>query len=260
MPQYVHDEAICLRVTDFSETSQIVAVFTRGHGVLPLIAKGAKRRTSRGRSGTGGGPLDLLTLGQLVFIPAKGTAELGTLSTWELVDPRNALRKSLAALNAGMMLIEITALLLHPHDPHSELFAELNAALALLATPQRPRAVVAYAKAALTAAGYQPQLEACLVCGAAPGRAPIDFRYAPVAGGLVCGNCPATGRVLEVDARIVIALDRLPAPRVLQANPPERAADPAALRQALELLLAHIEAITDKGVRTRAVLGEIFSS
>ena len=39
MATYITDDAICLRVTDFSETSQIVGMFTRRHGLVPLIAK-----------------------------------------------------------------------------------------------------------------------------------------------------------------------------------------------------------------------------
>ena len=128
MPNYLNDDAICLRVTDFSETSQIVALLTRAHGLLPLIAKGSKRQTKKNVMS---GPLDLLTRGEVVFIPAKGAAELGTLTAWELVNHRTALRAEFAALNAAMVAAEITLHLLHPHDPNPEMFAELDAGLEL---------------------------------------------------------------------------------------------------------------------------------
>src|SRR4029079_17702603 len=170
MATYITDQAICLRVTDFSETSQIVGMFTRDHGLVPLIAKGAKRQSKKN---TMSGPLDLLTSGEVVFIPAKepagygqsspqGGAGLGTLAAWELADHRNALRQNLAGLNAGMLCAEVTAHLLQPMDPHEELFAALESTLPLLPVPsQRARAAVAYVKAALVAAGYWPQLAAC---------------------------------------------------------------------------------------------------
>src|ERR1051325_8908634 len=68
MANYVTDDAVCLRVTDFSETSQIVGLFTRRHGLVPMIAKGAKRQTKKNSMS---GPLDLLTSGEVVFVPAK---------------------------------------------------------------------------------------------------------------------------------------------------------------------------------------------
>ena len=66
MANYVTDDGICLRVTDFSETSQIVGMFTRGHGLVPLIAKGAKRASKKNVMS---GPLDLLTGGEVVYVP-----------------------------------------------------------------------------------------------------------------------------------------------------------------------------------------------
>src|SRR3954465_15987768 len=108
MPNYLTDHAICLRVTDFSETSQIVGLFTREHGLVPLIAKGSKRTSKKN---TMSGPLDLLTSGEVVFVPAKEqrgapgsgqSAQLGTLAAWELADHRQTLRANLAGLNAGM--------------------------------------------------------------------------------------------------------------------------------------------------------------
>ena len=255
---YVTDDAVCLRVTDFSETSQIAALFTRGHGVVPVIAKGAKRQSKQGNTGTVSGPLDLLSRGQVVFIPAKGAAELGTLAAWELSDPRNGLRGNLAAFHAAMMVTEITTVLLHPHDPHADLYDEFNAALALLAGEERARAVVAYAKAALMAAGYSPQLEACVGCGEAV-VSDGALRYSPRAGGVVCEKCVATGSVMETTGRIVVALSRLPAPTVLLAAPPGRAGDRQALRLAGELLLGHIEAVAEKGLRTRGLVGSAFA-
>src|SRR3954470_17802032 len=98
MATYLTDEGICLRVTDFSETSQIVGMFTRHHGLVPLIAKGAKRASKRNVMS---GPIDLLTSGELVFVPAKDNPgehgrgkpgpPLGTLAGWNLADHRPSL-------------------------------------------------------------------------------------------------------------------------------------------------------------------------
>lgn len=255
MPTYLTDDALCLRVTDFSETSQIVQLLTRDHGLLPLIAKGSKRQTKKN---TMSGPLDLLTAGEVVFIPAKtlpGASELGTLHAWELTDHRTTLRANLPAWSAAMLAVEMTTALLHPHDPHAELFDQLEAALQLLPTPQRPRAIVAYAKAALSSAGYAPHLSHCITCNK-PFTADGTLHFSPAAGGISC--CRAQGNTLAIPARIIIALDRLPFPATLLQNPPDRPADAAALQSALQLLLAQIEFITNKPLKTRPMISAIF--
>ena len=263
MPTYLTDDALCLRVTDFSETSQIVALLTRTHGLLPLIAKGSKRQTKKS---TMSGPLDLLTSGQVVFIPAKASAELGTLAAWELLNHRTQLRTDLPALNAAMLAAEITTHLLHPHDPHPPLFDELEATLQLLGgggTPQRTRALVAYAKSALEESGYAPQFDACLICHK-PITTDTPLRFNPHAGGITCPDCRSPGPTLAPTGKIAIAHSRLPTPTTLlsqtseQPAPLQRPADPAALLAAFTLLLAQIESISSKPLKTRYLLNSIF--
>jgi recombinational DNA repair protein (RecF pathway) len=151
------------------------------------------------------------------------------------------------------------------------LFEELQAALELLGEAREGRAcgrvLVAYVKAALVAAGYWPQLEACLRCGKAVADMPM--RFSVRAGGVLCGGADGEGCHVEgggggatmvVPGRVVVALERLPLPTELQAKMPERAADAGALRVALEMELAQVEALADKRVRTREVVKGIFGN
>ena len=260
---YLTDTAICLRVVDFSETSQIAAMFTQAHGLVPMIAKGAKRQSKTGL-GKMSGPLDLLAAGEVVFMPAKTGAELATLAGWQLADQRNNLRQNLPALNAACIAAEITLAVLHPLDPHPDLFAQLQATLDLASTAERPRAVVAYAKAALTAAGYQPQLEVCVGCGEMVSMEGA-YIYLPAAGGVRCRTCSGVNsqknrRSMEVRGRIAIALGRLASPAELRQNTPERSADAKALGSAMLLLLFQIESLLERELRTRVLLESVFGS
>src|SRR5690606_40070296 len=74
----ITDNAVCIRRWDFSETSQTVSLFTREHGILRGIAKGAKRE-----KGNFSGGLDILTRGEVVAILKPGR-ELATLTAWQL--------------------------------------------------------------------------------------------------------------------------------------------------------------------------------
>ncbi len=239
-------------------------LFTRGHGLVPLIAKGAKRPSKEeydvGTAGFAHGRTGGVCAGEGgggIF--GGNQSRAGGDRSWGRWLPGNCrtiggrLRKSLAGLNAGMICAEVTTHLLQAHDPHEDLFMQFQAALDLLGeNTQRARGLLAYVKAALVAAGYWPQFGECLACGRAV-EAAGTVRFYPRAGGILCGNCPRENRgaATVMPGRLVLALERLALPVELLANPPARPADKVALLTALEILLAQVEAITDKPLRTR---------
>ena len=63
----VSDRCVCLRKVAYSETSQILLLFARNHGLVRVIAKGAHRTTKAGASKFGGG-IDLLDLADTVTV------------------------------------------------------------------------------------------------------------------------------------------------------------------------------------------------
>src|SRR5580698_3829923 len=131
----VSDRCICLRKTEFSETSQILTLFSRTYGVVRVIAKGAHRRTKVGASKFDGG-IDFLELGQAVFIhdPAR---DLPPLTEWSLREGNLALRKSLRGIYLGLYAAEMIDRLIEEHDAHGELFDRLETTLPGLATTRR---------------------------------------------------------------------------------------------------------------------------
>ncbi len=256
MANYQTDEALCLRVIDFSETSQVVTLLTRRHGLMGLLAKGA-RKVGKSRAGPMGGPLDLLCRGEAIFLPARADAGLGTLTAWDVRDHHPQLRMELRLFYAGQMVCEFTSLLLSPLDPHPELYDQLVAALELLAGPQGRRAVVAYMKCALTEAGYQPRLAGCLACQAAarPGR---TMRFVAAAGGVWCADCRADKTAMKVDGSVILALARLPTPLRLRAQPPPREANSRALLTAARLLMGYARYIAEKPLKTYSLAPAVF--
>ena len=56
----MHDQGVCIRQWDFSETSQTVSLFGRSLGVVRGLAKGARRER-----GAFDGGVDLLSRGEL---------------------------------------------------------------------------------------------------------------------------------------------------------------------------------------------------
>ncbi len=180
----LNDEAVVLRLTDFSETSQIATLFSAAHGQLRLIAKGARRSTKQ-RFATG---LDLLEYGELGFVPARGDAQLGTLTDWTQRESFAGLRRALLRLYVALYAAELVPLLTEELDPHPELFTALLETLRGLATeaPAGPR-LVGFQLALLRAVGYLPELHACVCCRRPISRGPVYFSAG--AGGLLCRDC-----------------------------------------------------------------------
>ncbi|MEY3474966.1 MAG: hypothetical protein RL087_1424 [Pseudomonadota bacterium] len=121
----VSDEpAYVLHRYDWSESSLILEVFTRRHGRVALVAKGAKRPTSNFR------PV-LLPL-QPLRLAYGGDAEIRTLKSAEWggghVMPTGE------ALLSGCYLNELLMRLLARDDPHPALFDAYAAAVQMLAS------------------------------------------------------------------------------------------------------------------------------
>ena len=111
-----HDQAICIRHWDFSDTSQTVGMFCRTTGIVRGIAKGARRER-----GSFSGGMDLLTMGELSWIEAR-SGDLCTLTSWLPTESWPALRTSPRANTGAWYVLECIGRMLEPHDPHPELF------------------------------------------------------------------------------------------------------------------------------------------
>lgn len=179
------EPAICLRTSDFSETSQVVHFLGRESGVLRLLAKGAKRNKS-----SSGGAMDLMCEGDLVYIASRRDS-LGTLVEFTETDSHSGLRTCAAKLNTGLYMIELAGALLAEADPHPEVFDLLRNALARLAQPDAPApAVLAWFQwRTLHYVGLMGDLTTCAACGKPVGPSARGAYFSSSEGGLVCVDC-----------------------------------------------------------------------
>lgn len=180
----VNDRCICIRKVEYSETSQILHLFSRGRGLLRVIAKGAHRVTKAGSSKFGGG-IDLLDLGDATF-SERLEKDLQTLTEWKLLEGHLDLRRSLRAIHLGTYAAELVNSLTHEHDPHPRLFDVLERVAMELGTPRLEQEFIAFALDLLREAGFMPDLSRCASCGrpAAPAQS-----FALERSGVLCRNC-----------------------------------------------------------------------
>lgn len=180
------DRCICLRKVEYSETSQILTLFAREHGIQRVLAKGAHRRTKQGSSKFDGG-VDLLDVGDAIFT-IRSERDLGLLTEWSLREGHLALRQNLRGMYLGLYAAELVSLLFEEHDPHPDLFDRLEVTLPLLATPEVEEAFLAFELDMLRESGYLPELTVCVGC-----RNPFSENapayFSPASGGMVCRDC-----------------------------------------------------------------------
>ncbi|HNQ21621.1 MAG TPA: DNA repair protein RecO [Phycisphaerae bacterium] len=179
----LHDEAIVLHRLDYSETSQVLVLFTPTHGKVRAIGKGIKRGT-KSRIAVG---IDLLERGTAVFSTRGERSEtLATLTEWK---PRSAflgLRERLPRLYAAQYAAQLTAQLTADWDPHPALFEALGDCLLCLAEADEVLGVVvAYQQVLLREIGLQPRFDCCSGCG----RSTELTHFSSLEGGLLCRHC-----------------------------------------------------------------------
>ena len=197
----VTDSALILQVYPYSETSKILRLLTRGHGLRSAMARGALRPRSRY-----GGVLEPFTQGTATFF-VKENRELQTLSGFDLERSRQRLGDDLVRFAAASLLAEVVLLSgAEVSDPalYDGLVAWLDRIESAPASEVEANAVAA-AWALVGGLGFAAETERCLRCGREPRPdEPTSFDYA--SGGILCDTCGAgTGVALPPHGRSALA-------------------------------------------------------
>ncbi len=222
-PSLVTTPAILLRSHPYSESSRVLRFYTRELGLVGVMAKGAGRVASKGRGGLG-------TFAEgVAAIAVREDRDLQSLYEFAPTDAHLGLGGDLRRLGGASVAAELA---LRHAEPGAEtsLYERLSQGLSRLETAE-PHDVLAEALALVwgmvDALGFTPELSSCTVCGRPVGDDEL-VRFVVEAGGVVSGDCSASGRARRVGPR---ARDQL---RALLAG--EIPADLARARAHLKLL------------------------
>ena len=175
----VKDVGICLGRGEYSETSQIATIFSREHGKIRGLAKGARRAKSKFGQG-----IELLSRGQVVFSQPRTGTGLITLTEWTVQESYQKLRCSLRQLYRGYYVAELVDLFTEELDPHPRLFDLLDSGLGNLAANKNRDSFLGFQVELLREVGLSPELSRCGRCGKEPGNY-LSFTE----GGILCGDC-----------------------------------------------------------------------
>ncbi|OGF16409.1 MAG: DNA repair protein RecO [Candidatus Eisenbacteria bacterium RBG_16_71_46] len=221
----VQSEGIVLKTHALGDTSRIVVAYTRDHGLVKLVAKGARRTPSRF-----GYSLEPLSRARFRFYH-KPDRDLHLLSQAETLDPIGSRLGDLTRLAHAQAAIELIDRLVWGEEPHEELYdllartlgCAVEAPLAAL-----PAVTIAFELQAASLLGYRPRLEACAGCGG-----PLSPRrlFSPARGGMLCDACGETGA-----GTIHLSADALAGLSLLVSRPLAEAGDYLEVRRAGEIL------------------------
>lgn len=182
MAELVHtvQKGIVLRETETREADKILTVLTAEQGKLAVIAKGARRKRSR------------YTASAQPLVYSEWT--LYHRGAWyyandaETIALFGGLRKNLDALALGFYFAELTEAVTEEDVPAPDLLRHLLNGLYALSELKKPPALVkaAFEWKLLCLAGYEPLVDACVVCGRPTPEAPV---FDVVQGVLHCRAC-----------------------------------------------------------------------
>jgi DNA repair protein RecO (recombination protein O) len=187
------DTAICLRAVNYSETSQVVTLFTRDHGKVAAMAKGSRRTKS-----SFDGAIEVFSFGDVSFIVKESGGQLAMLTEFSRGPRFRGFQKNLTMLNAALFAVELTERFLEDHDPHSELFDKFQKFLVALQETDTEIKILAwlilYQLRLLEEIGLGLMLDACVNCSGDINQGRVGTAHPTVYfssnhNGLLCSNC-----------------------------------------------------------------------
>ena len=200
------EPAFVLHARPYRETSLLVETFSRGHGRLGLIARGARRPKSRLRG--------LLQPFAPLLLSWRGRGELATLIGAEAAGGVPPLTGSATII--GFYLNELLHRFVHRHDPEPGLFDHYRATLERIARagdPQPPLRI--FEKRLLEAVGYALELER-----EADSHRPIEpgirYRYTVHSGPRRWTSDASPGICVSGSTLLALARERLEDRRTLE--------------------------------------------
>ncbi len=180
------DKAVCLRTADYSETSQVVTLFTRDSGKLSAIAKGSKRPKS-----SFDGPIEIFSFGDIVYAPPRSAA-LATLTEFDQKRGFLNLRKNLTALNCAYFGAELLEAFTQDIDPHTDLFDSFLQFLTDVAGADSCNGLgllILFQLTLLAEVGTKPVVAECVNCRTGFSEKWRDAHFAASVNGLICPDC-----------------------------------------------------------------------
>jgi len=209
MSEIVKTEAVVLKAIKYRDTSKIVTFFSKEHGKLSAILKGA--RSSKTMYGNALEPMSHVAL---VLYEKKGR-DIQTLTQCEPVHAYRHLFEDFDKMGIGMAVIELIRDIAHEQEKNVPLFHLLTETLNALNSASRNylNLFFYFEIRMLDILGFSPSFGQCIECGedifpAGSVVKKVDFHLEK--GGPLCQECRnASGLKVSISVQSLKVLDHL---------------------------------------------------
>ena len=245
-------EAVVLRRQDVGEADRLLTLYTPGMGKLRVIAKGARKPSSRKA-----GHLELFLHSTLLV--AKGKT-LDIITQADTLNAFRALREDLERTTYAHYVAELLDHFASEGQENRPAFELLTATLQRICDTSELRLAIRFFELRLLGLeGYQPQLFRCLNCGDV--IQPVVNYFHPEQGGILCPRC---GEGLIAGQRPLVrpvSVNTLKVLRYLQTHNYEQCSrlrlKPDTHRDLEALMLHYITYVLERNLKSVAFLRRV---
>jgi DNA repair protein RecO (recombination protein O) len=184
MSVIIKTEAVVLKTVKYGESSKIVTFFTRSHGKISGMVKGARSLKKRY-----GSPIDILSYVTLVFY-YKDVRELQTISQCDTIESFRHLSDDMEKISVAMTGVELIYRLTPQHEQNIALFSLLVDTLRALddATNNAVNLLYSFEYHFARILGFEMSVQSCGICEKVySGRQKTIFDLDR--GSIICSAC-----------------------------------------------------------------------
>lgn len=173
-------EGIVIRTNHYGETNKVVTLYTREWGKVGVMARGAKKPSSRLSAVT-----QIFTYGQFLVQIGSG---LGSLQQGDMLSSMRAIREDIFLTAYASYIVDLTDKGTDDRKANPFLFELLYQTLNYMNEGYDPEVLVhIYEMKMLNVMGLYPVLNHCAVCESTDGQFSFSIRE----GGFICHRCLA---------------------------------------------------------------------
>ena len=173
--------AVVSRTMRMSNSSKLAKLISERYGLVTVMGKGARRPRS-----TVGAALEPITLIDCIYYH-HNMREIQTISSAEIIQPYSVIKDNLKLLTIASCVVETAQIHTAEGDVSAGTFDLVVRTLGSLERGVKKDAekhLWRFMLRLLSASGYRPSLDACVICGKKPKSRSVFFSFAD--GGVVC--------------------------------------------------------------------------
>ena len=177
---YIKTEGIVIKEFRFKETSKILTIFTKKHGKISTMARGAYKPKSQLIANT-----QPFSYNDYYLFKGKNFYYINQA---DIIDSFYPIRQNIIRMMYGSYLLELVNLSTLEEEENQKLFLLLKKGLKVLSKLDHDfiKFILAYELKYISFLGYKPYLDRCVVCGRDKFS---QFKFSIVQGGIICSNC-----------------------------------------------------------------------